>query len=219
MRQQKKRMKRSNKENKFKNWISVSLKAIPVFVSVLSLVFSFLAFNISKMGYELNLEPILKVNLNTKSNKKTYLKLHNDGSKSIYDIKVKILLRVLDVETHAVPAATNAQNESFSVKELKPNEVKELEVNDSEIERASALKYQMEALQRKSVHLVSAILFDVSFRRLPDRKMYNLQKYLFLVGTGSPDELFRLDPDADPLAFHFKYAKEALDGYEAILRK
>lgn len=169
------------------------LPILAIIISVASLIISYFSYRTGYKSFILNLNPILKIRFIVDRNKKIYnLSLLNDGSIDIYEIKIRLIWRLLSEDFRQL-TAIHSKNDWNYIETLHKNESKVFLIPDDEIGRS----FQSEGIYitQNLKPLGSALTVLVSFRREPDRKKYREAKTIFFFRDSLTNEIGDLDPD------------------------
>jgi hypothetical protein len=147
----------------------------------------------------MSLHPILYVDTHIDLFEKDfYLKLFNDGPNSIYEIHISSMSRLFDSKINKVVSATHPKNlhkpiDWQYIQELKAKEKRKFQINYDELYNT----YKMSVIipRENKNDLIAIHLFYVTFRRKPDRTIYNIKKYLYLSIDQNDDKLIVIDLD------------------------
>ncbi|TAL77033.1 MAG: hypothetical protein EPN88_02810 [Bacteroidetes bacterium] len=169
------------------------LPIIAIVISVVSLIISYFSYRTGHKSFSLSLNPILKVRFIVDRNKKIYnLSLLNDGQINIYEIKIRLIWRLLSKDFKQL-TAIHSKNDWNCIEVLHKNESKVFIIPNDEIERS----FQSESIYiAKNINpLGSALSVLVSFRRETDRKKYREAKTIFFFRDSQTNEIGDMDPD------------------------
>lgn len=185
------------------------LPIIAIVISVGSLIISYFSYRTGHKSFILSLNPILKVRFIVDRNKKIYnLLLLNDGPIDIYEIKIRLLWRLLSEDFKQL-TAIHSKNDWNYIEILHKNESKVFIIPNDEIERS----FQSESIYiAKNINpLGSALSVLVSFRRETDRKKYREAKTIFFFRDSQTNEIGDMDPDELGINYWINSAKKIME--------
>lgn len=189
---------------------------VPIFIAIVSLIISLRScsvaensIEISRKSYELNLEPILDIDLLSNIGERKYaLKFINDGPIPIIDFIVN-----KEINFYA-EKGMSFQGEKIVGKPWLKREIfksgdtlsKKIDFKDLE---ALWLGYTNKQLVNNDDKTIRTLLFKISFRKQPELKQYRIRKFIFV----EPIIYFK-----DTTIYAFDPEKTDMQGYKAKLK-
>ncbi len=179
---------------KMKDIITFIFSFVAIVISIISLCKSCEQTDISKDNYYLNIDPILRTNFNLNITHRKYsLDFFNDGANSIIDIKLRKSYGLFSMDSEEFSIRVDSPKDSTIYEKLEPGGSFNIELKYQNFENTFDL------LDTVNDSLNSFIPFQsyyISYKRPPDRKTYNINKYLLLLSNSRRKSIFPTDPES-----------------------
>ena len=196
-------MSNNKKTNKL---ITLILSIVAIFISIFSLFISYQSKNIAENSFLLNIDPMLLVKFDiNNSHTQISLKIKNDGTIPINEIRIISLSRIYNDSLKSFPISTSSTKAWNYLDKLEPGEFKEFKIEYSELENT----YTMSTISNAITLPIQ--LYSISYRRITDRKKYFINKYIFLQKTSDKQPLLIFDLDGHFFDFQHKIKKKIED--------
>lgn len=190
----------------------VSIAAL--LISLWSLYYSCQSRDIAESELHLNYHPILNVDFDIDNFRRKYsINIYNDGVNSITEIRIVKSTRVWNATKELALSEMTSKVEWHVFPELEPMEEKEFTIDYIDITNSHAFGKNFTA---DSDFILPVEVYEVSFRRLPDRKYYRVRKYLLIMTNGKDGSPMPMDPDEQRFR-DFIDLRKSLNSYDNSL--
>jgi len=179
------------------------LPILAILISVGSLYYSYQSNKIAENSFYLNLKPIVLADFFVDNFKKEYaIKITNDGSNPVHELRIKSLARLVSENRKEILISSNSEKYWHYVEKLEPRDSIKFDIKYEELKNTFALSENMPNENVLSVHL-----FYITFRRLPDRSVYTIKKYLLLYSNPKHGGFVVIDLDRNYFQDHIELRK------------
>ena len=190
--------------------ISVIFSLLALIISFFSLCISYQSKNISKYSLLINYQPILQAIFETDVyGDSCTLILKNDGPNDIFDVHIKKYTKIWNDSNQTICSEIKTKDDLLFSKKMTLGEIKRLPINYFNIQNA----YNFGTNFNKEYY-IPFLQFVITFRRYPDKTIFEVRKYLFIATNKKNNKPMIIDPDSEFTISLFKQIKKTIELYE-----
>jgi hypothetical protein len=192
--------------------------SVSLIVALIGAYTAWNAYQLSKDAFDLNVEPLLRsvVFTNSGFGPVIELQLYNEGINPVYDIHITRNWVIFDLDSGRGISQMRDTKDWHFVESLAPRDSSVFKIPKGDIDlivHNADAEARVFKLQRSA--LIPVEVFDIGYRRLPDKRLYNQRRYLFFP-TNYADSSVLFESDDDVFPNPFRHLESKLDSILAI---
>jgi len=202
------------------DWFSkIVFPLVALIVAGIGAFTSWNAFQLSKYAFDLNVEPLLNAFIVTgHHSQQPSLRLHNEGINPIYDVHIKRTTVTYNWKKMEFGFMGYSSRDWQYKESVLPQDsvIFQIPAPDMNLIMQNTYAEARMSKQPRS-ELLPVVAFHIRYRRMPDKKLYNMNKYLYLLEDGADTTglTAAFVTQEEPMAGQFLFLEPKLDSLSA----